>query len=206
MKILVSLENVLYNVVSIKEKTATDVCAVIKADGYSHGAVKLAHEIKDIVQCFAVATYSEAKELYLSGINKEIIILGADGCNNEKNIIPTIVSEWDVKNKIEYSRYNIAVNTGMNRLGVNLNGSVFSYLDKNKIYSIYSHVYSKNSLNKQIKLFENFTNSYNYGLSHLYSSAYIFSEPKFDLVRPGIALYGYGYDFLKPAMSVYRSP
>ena len=203
MKILVSKENVLKNVISIKNRTDSNICAVIKADAYSHGAVEIAHTIEEEVRCFAVATYSEAKELVLSGIKKEIIILGADGCDNEKNIIPTIVSATDVKNKIGYRRYNVAVNTGMNRLGIDLDDSVFSYLDKNRVFSIYSHVYSPSSVTAQANLFENFVKTYKSGLSHLYSSAYMFNKPKFDMVRPGIALYGYGYDFLKPAMTVY---
>lgn len=203
MKIIINLENVLHNVNSIKERTNSEICAVVKADAYSHGAVKVARAIEDKVRCFAVATYSEAVELLNGGVRKEIIILGSDGCNNEKNIIPSVVSEYDVIKKRKYLRYNVAVNTGMNRLGVTLDGSVFSYLEKNKVFSIFSHVYSQNSLKSQTDLFKKFTTKYNFGLTHLYSSSYIFSKEQFDMVRPGLALYGYGYNFLRPAMVAY---
>ena len=39
------------------------VCAVIKADGYGHGAVQIAKNISDIVDFFAVACIDEAMEL-----------------------------------------------------------------------------------------------------------------------------------------------
>lgn len=56
----------------------TQMAAVIKADGYGHGAVPIAHlmEPKDYIWGFAVATMEEARELRKSRIQKPILILG----------------------------------------------------------------------------------------------------------------------------------
>ena len=56
----------------------TRMAAVIKTDGYGHGAVPIAHlmEPKDYIWGFAVATMEEARELRKSRIQKPILILG----------------------------------------------------------------------------------------------------------------------------------
>ena len=56
----------------------TKIIAVVKADGYGHGAVPLAEvmEKREDVWGYAVATPEEAEELYTNGIKKPILILG----------------------------------------------------------------------------------------------------------------------------------
>ena len=50
--------------------------AVIKADGYGHGAAETAAAVSDLVWGFAVATADEALSLRKSGITKPILVLG----------------------------------------------------------------------------------------------------------------------------------
>lgn len=59
-------------------KPGTKVAAVIKADGYGHGALEIADAIQDAgcLYGFAVATAEEALFLRHHGINKPILILG----------------------------------------------------------------------------------------------------------------------------------
>ena len=47
----------------------TRTCAVIKADGYGHGAIELAEYLKDLVDFYAVACMEEAMELRRNGVN-----------------------------------------------------------------------------------------------------------------------------------------
>ena len=65
------------NVKNIKKNLdkKTKFCAVVKADAYGHGASKISNAIYSQVDCFAVALLEEAKELRLSGIDKDILIL-----------------------------------------------------------------------------------------------------------------------------------
>ena len=61
----IDLDAILQNILNIKEKAGKDVklMAVIKADGYGHGANEIGHYIKDVVDYFGVATIEEAVEL-----------------------------------------------------------------------------------------------------------------------------------------------
>ncbi len=56
----------------------TKITAVIKTDGYGHGAVPIARlmESKEYIWGFAVATMEEAEELWRAGIRKPVLILG----------------------------------------------------------------------------------------------------------------------------------
>ena len=59
-------------------KEGTQVMAVIKTDGYGHGAVQIAQEIEPLpyLYGFAVATIEEGLILRRHGITKPILILG----------------------------------------------------------------------------------------------------------------------------------
>lgn len=76
----INLDAIAYNMSSIKENLAegTRIIAVVKMDGYGHGAVpitRLAEEY-DYVWGFGVATIDEALLLRKSGIKKPILTLG----------------------------------------------------------------------------------------------------------------------------------
>ena len=56
----------------------TRLCAVVKGDGYGHGAVPVAHAaLGGGAACLAVATVDEAAELRAAGIDASILVLGA---------------------------------------------------------------------------------------------------------------------------------
>ena len=66
-----------HNLKYIKEKVSdADIIAVVKADGYGHGAVESAKIFAEAgVKCFAVATISEAITLREAGITEDILVL-----------------------------------------------------------------------------------------------------------------------------------
>ena len=76
----IDLDAVAYNMEQMKQglKPQTKMMAVIKADGYGHGAVPIAEmlETKDYLWGFAVATLDEAVVLRTEGIKKPILVLG----------------------------------------------------------------------------------------------------------------------------------
>ena len=59
-------------------KPETKIMAVIKADGYGHGAVQIAQMLEDVdyIWGFAVATLDEAVVLKSEGIQKPVLVLG----------------------------------------------------------------------------------------------------------------------------------
>ena len=121
------------NFLAMKEKLrdGTKIIAVVKADGYGHGAVPIARmaEPWDFIWGFAAATVEEAVELRLAGIKKPILILG---CVFEEDyekltaygIRPTVfqlsaareLSKTAVRTGTSLP-VHLAVDTGMSRIG-----------------------------------------------------------------------------------------
>ena len=80
VKAVVSLDAIAHNFAEMKKNIAkgTKIVAVIKADGYGHGAEAIARLIEDYdyIWGFAVATPEEALQLRTFGVKKTILILG----------------------------------------------------------------------------------------------------------------------------------
>ncbi len=76
----IDLDAIAYNMEQMKQNLSpeTDIIAVIKADGYGHGAVQIAEMLEhmDYVWGFAVATLDEAVVLRTEGTKKPILVLG----------------------------------------------------------------------------------------------------------------------------------
>src|SRR5699024_10066032 len=67
-----------HNIQEVKRRVAdgTKVMAVVKADGYGHGAVRVAQALSDLADCYATATLPEAVELRENGVTHPILVLG----------------------------------------------------------------------------------------------------------------------------------
>ena len=83
----IDLEALQNNLTRVKETApASNIMAVIKANGYGHGMVRVAKALSD-AQAFAVASIDEAIELRDAGIDKPIVLL--EGFN-EASELPLI--------------------------------------------------------------------------------------------------------------------
>ena len=107
------------------------LCCVVKADAYGHGAVECAKIMYSAgADMFAVATVNEGVELRQGGITKPILILSEPPIE----AIPTLL-EFDIMPSVYTSdfalaygecavaagkvgKYHLAIETGMNRIGV----------------------------------------------------------------------------------------
>ena len=109
-----------------------EVIAVIKADAYGHGAIKLGQYLNELgVRSFAVSCVREAIELRKSGIEGNILILGYTdpdeiellSCYSFAQTVYSLDYAKAISSALENSGKNIDVhiklNTGMNRLGFN---------------------------------------------------------------------------------------
>lgn len=110
----------------------TKIMCVIKADGYGHGAVRLAKELikLDYVWGFCVATADEAFELRDSGIELPILVLGYTFKEDYKRLINdnvrfTVFTEEMIQdiNEVALSTgkkayVHVKTDTGMGRIGV----------------------------------------------------------------------------------------
>ena len=113
-------------------KPGTGMIAVVKTDGYGHGAVPIAKKIESLPYLwgFAVATFEEAAELRHAGIKKPVLILGYvfPYCYEDlakMEIRPAVFREDMLKELAQAGkktgipvRIHIAVDTGMSRIGI----------------------------------------------------------------------------------------
>ena len=109
----------------------TKIIAVVKAEGYGHGAVPLAEvmEQREDIWGYAVATPEEAEELYSNGIKKPILILGYTFPEYDEQIVkeglrPAVFSLERAKQLSEEAvcqnkdcKIHIKLDTGMSRIG-----------------------------------------------------------------------------------------
>ena len=75
----VDIDNILHNVRVIKDTLTgnSKIIAVVKADAYGHGSVKVAEVLRENgCKTFAIATLQEAVTLREAGAKEEIIMLG----------------------------------------------------------------------------------------------------------------------------------
>ena len=114
----------------------TQMVAVIKTDGYGHGAVPIAQmtEAYDYIWGFAVAAVSEARELREAGIKKPVLILGYTFEEDYEwmatNSIRPAVFTYEMAQAFSDAAgkagvcapVHVAVDTGMSRIGVTCDG------------------------------------------------------------------------------------
>ena len=133
----VSLEAIENNIRSMADiiSPGTKILAVIKADGYGHGALQVAVRLEqmDCVFGYATATAEEAFKLRNDGIRKPILVLGYTFPDNYEDMIrldirPAVFKKETARQLNEAAaavgrtcRIHIKVDTGMSRIGVPCN-------------------------------------------------------------------------------------
>lgn len=133
----IDLDAVTYNMEQMKQRVNGDtkIMAVIKSDGYGHGAVQVAEVLEkyDYIWGFAVATLDEAVVLRTEGIKKPILVLGCifpdQYLEMLDNDIRMNVYTEEMAKEISYmarregktAYLHIKLDTGMARLGFAVN-------------------------------------------------------------------------------------
>lgn len=214
----INLAKLVDNALAVKKLLKPNVkfCAVVKADAYGHGSVKVANALYKIADCFAVAIAEEGIELRRGGIDKEVLVFNPVFEQDLEvavryDLTLTVQTEEEVvaiskesKRQGRRTKVQIKYNTGMNRLGVDgieeleklaklIKSSENLILD-----GMYSHLgapenkkITKSVVNKFL-LANNLVKGYNKNaLCHLSASGGLLKDIQFDMVRVGILLYGY---------------
>ncbi len=196
----------------------SETIAVIKANAYGHGAIKVAKALSQHVPAFAVAFIEEALVLRNAGINLPILIL--EGALSQEDFSTALKQNFwlvlhnteqvnwlsDLSNK-QTQPYSgklwLKINTGMNRLGIMPNEAddILAKLaeileDQIKNLVLCTHFSNAEELNNpktllQIKQLEQVNQKYQCKIS-LANSAAILNWPEShgDYNRLGLALYG----------------
>ena len=237
----VDLGAIRYNVTTAKRLAGNRrLMAVVKADAYGHGAIEVS---RAVLACGAdylgVATVDEGIELRAAGINAPILILSqppetAIPLLLQYKIMPAV---YTTDFALQYAEsadraglvapFHLAVNTGMNRIGVRWDETVefMSTLLFHRAVNLvgtFTHFATADEVNSmdyllQVRRFTDCISAMRAagidpGIVHCANTAATlrFPDVHFDMVRFGVGLYGlHPSDAttrlveLKPAMSVH---
>ena len=127
----VNLDAICNNIDEVRRNINADtkIMAVIKADGYGHGAVALATALKDEVDAYGIAIIEEGIELRRAGFEKPILVLGFTPHQLydellKYDIIQTVF-QYDMAKRLsdtavslgKQAKIHLKVDTGMTRIG-----------------------------------------------------------------------------------------
>ncbi len=208
----INLDNLAHNMRETRRivNKNTKITAVIKADGYGHGAVSIGQTlIKNGADRFAVATLSEAIQLRASFLDIEIMVLGYTPEELAKDVIKNNIIQtiYTLEQAKEFSKtavqlnqtltVHIKIDTGMNRLGMqDKKESIDDILEMSKlnglfIEGIFTHFAMADEIEKeftlqQVEKFNNIVNSLeknglNIPIKHVSNSAGIIDLPQFNM-------------------------
>ena len=145
---------------SVAKKTAAKsrCIAVIKANAYGHGMVKIAQALND-ADAFAVARISEAIELHEAGISKPIVLLEGFSSKNELELIAkykfdSVIHSEEQLILLENFQSNlikiiVKIDTGMHRLGYR----------PEEVAAVYGRLQQCHCVDKNIALMTHFSNA-----------------------------------------------
>jgi alanine racemase len=212
---IISLDAYRQNLRYFKEKVyPTKIMAVIKADGYGHGAVELAKAAEsENVEYLVVAFLSEALELRENGIKTPILVLNYFKPEyvhllTENNLTATIYSSYQYNGLMKHLKdkplkVHAIIDTGMSRVGFNHVDAVEKIQEllsdkRLKVEGLYTHFSSADEddlsfTNLQIERFKTVAKHFEaIPYKHVANSAgaMFCEENLLDFVRIGIASYG----------------
>ncbi|MHB0911911.1 MAG: alanine racemase [Armatimonadota bacterium] len=195
------------------------ICPAVKADGYGHGAVAVSRAaLAAGADMLAVATLDEVVELREAGITAPILnfqcILPEHSAEVVKHDIITTICSRRVADELSRCavaagrtvRVHVKVDTGMGRVGVQAAelaqfAREVASLPGLALEGVYTHFPSADDDPEftalQIAEFGELVGAVRVPIIHAANSAAIINHPEayFDMVRPGIMLYGlYDHD------------
>jgi len=218
----INLDAFLHNVSELRRNVHKDtmLMGVVKADGYGHGAVKMADIlVKAGTEWLGVATIDEGIQLRLHGIRTPILVLGFTPKEHYQelaiyDLTPTIFS-YDMAagiNQMAKASHvvldvHIKIDTGMGRLGFSCAEATSQMLRINALKNlnmqgIFTHFACSDALDKasaylQLAEFKQVILSLaeagiDIPIKHCSNSGAVIDMPEanMDMVRPGISLYG----------------
>ncbi|MFY9484199.1 MAG: alanine racemase [Patescibacteria group bacterium] len=225
----INLKALAHNLEIISRKAPkSGVMAIVKANAYGHGMIEVARFLQEQgVGWFGVTSFNEAATLRDSGIVGNILILTH---TEPENLPEAIRSEFrltlydpahvklfaDAAKKVGKAAFvHLKIETGLNRLGMAPKQAAQILADLPSellLEGVFTHFASSDSdfpyTKKQLDEYRSLTNTLGKNvLKHAANSGAIFNIPEshLDLVRPGIALYGYFADAssgeLEPVLS-----
>ncbi len=217
---IVNLNAIRSNALNLSGYAGKPVLAPVKANAYGHGAprVALALEQDDFIIGFAVATASEVLELRAAGVSRDVVLLTPPAPDDLEKLVSVntsfVVSSLEEVRALQTeahaqnvrTRVHLKVNTGLNRLGARPDDAARVLLEINRasnleLYGVMTHLVDSEDTppvhaSQQIALFRDFLELHQPDVRyrHAANTGGVLNRDlnaHFDLVRPGIGLYGY---------------
>ena len=201
--------------------STTKICMAVKADAYGHGAVEVSQvAVDEGVESLGVATVSEGRELRQAGIAVPLLLLSLPVPEEIPDVIAHRMQplmpgldflmrlETEAERQGQTVMAHLKIDTGMGRIGCRSEEalSIAEAVDRSphvRLAGVCTHLpvsdQDRSSVTeRQVKVFRDVTDGIKAkgidpGIRHAANSGAIVSYPPshFDMVRPGILLYGY---------------
>lgn len=212
-RVIIDIKALEHNFSRIKELVHNSkIMAIIKADAYGHGIVRVAKTLRD-ADAFGVACLEEAEQLRIASITTPIILLEGPYKPNDLSLIIKLNLEVVIHNEyqlelLEKSKIDgtikvwLKIDTGMHRLGFSVDKTeemlrrLMLCRNINSTPILMSHLATANEKNhaltyQQLDTFREISKIVNIEKTIANSAAVInFPDVHFDWVRPGLMLYG----------------
>ncbi len=242
----ISLPNLEHNYRALRAELSfgCGFMGIVKANAYGHGAVPVARKLEELgADYLAVACVSEAAQLREAGITAPILILGYTPPEFAGDVVRLDVTQSvfspdlaqalseQAQRQGKRARIHLKVDTGMSRLGVLAQDSVWAAdqiaglcrypgLEPEGIFTHFANAdgdeeYTMLQFTRFLDVLEECRQKHGleFPIRHCAASAAVINYPctHLDMVRPGIALYGHYPDAscdgmvsagLKPVMTV----
>jgi alanine racemase len=210
------------------------VCAVVKADGYGHGMEQAARAaLAGGAGWLAVATADEAAGLREAGIEVPVLVMGlltgeeaALAVEARADLVAWTPEFVDIVDSLGGAPIHVKLDSGMGRLGTRSPEEATSLAERvsasetSRLAGLMTHFATADKegdefFGEQLRRFREWAQSlsgrYPDALVHAANSSAVLREPgaAFDMVRPGVAIYGmdpFGEDAaargLEPALAL----
>jgi len=185
-----------------------DLCAVVKADGYGHGAAPAARAAQQGgASWLAVATAAEARHLREQGIEGRLLVMGAltrmelrTAVESDADVVVWTREEAEAAAALDGARVHVKLDTGMGRLGTKDVELARSLMGPH-VAGVMTHFATADEpgddlFPEQLERFAGFVDEVRSevpdAVVHAANSAATFRDPDahFDMVRCGVAIYG----------------
>lgn len=228
----IDLDAICGNIINTKKllKNTTKIMAIIKADGYGHGAVPIARALDEIgVDAFGIAIIEEGIELRKAKIEKPLLILGYTSKEQFEQVVKYNITQtiFQYDSAVELSKeairqnktvdVHIKLDTGMSRLGFSDSEESIEEIKKIlllegvRVQGIFTHFAcadeeDKTSAHIQLQRFQHFVNRLEQEgiiipLKHISNSAGIMEFPEAQLDMVRSGISTYG---LYPSEEVHK--
>lgn len=197
------------------------IMAVVKANGYGHGMLEVARAaLKQGVSYLGVALLEEGEQLRQAGIDAPVLVFGGVVPEQSNsfldNHLDATVSNRRVAESLQKAaratglraRVHVKIDTGMGRVGVDWRQAAdfikeIAAIDELDLIGVYTHFATSDERDKtfahlQLQRFREVLNrvreaGIHIPIVHTANSGAILDLPEtyFDMVRPGVMMYGY---------------